>query len=364
MQLISANLKKSGRLIPIRRAKVKFDKYSASRYRQRANNHFRCEKRFFTRYIPNRKEDPILLKGNFNTSTPGRPDITRVLHDDSYSEDEDNGNGSTHSADHDNTNNNADDSEAEPQPPHQNPAGEETLHTHPQQPELHASPPNGNNKHHETNNDEKQGDGNQDENNRSQDSGNGQPDSNVPPHNPHDDEPHQHEEDEVPINLGHFDYFPTQEESSHHHNLVPHRERATVYLPSIDRCGILHHIPFSYCCGEDGVPFHEACLIPAYCKVLWAEAFREACNVLVGVCDPTQANIHPEVYYALALERRITLFFIIPLLLLKQSPVKDENRSLSMTIKQRWQVVMGAKHPNMMYIGPGEHFTPTGVILE
>ena len=114
MQLISANLKKSGRLIPIRRAKVKFDKYSASRYRQRANNHFRCEKRFFTRYIPNRKEDPILLKGNFNTSTPSRPDIARVLHDDSYSEDEDNGNGSTHSADHDNTNNNADDSEAEP----------------------------------------------------------------------------------------------------------------------------------------------------------------------------------------------------------------------------------------------------------
>ena len=74
---------------------------------------------------------------------------------------------------------------------------------------------------------------------------------------------------------------------------------------------------------------------PAYCKVLWAEAFREACNVLVGVCDPTQANIHPEVYYALALERRITLIFIIPLLLLRQSPVKDENRSLSVTIKQR-----------------------------
>ena len=65
---------------------------------------------------------------------------------------------------------------------------------------------------------------------------------------------------------------------------------------------------FSLFIGEEGSSFNEAQLISANSKVIWSNAFSDVCKALVGMCDSTQANIHPEVPYDAALERRVKIF--------------------------------------------------------
>ena len=66
------------------------------------------------------------------------------------------------------------------------------------------------------------------------------------------------------------------------------------------------------------------------------------------MCDPTQTNMHTDVPHALVFERRVKLFFILPLLLLRKSPVKDDNKGLNVTIKQRLSLFKSNELPKLV----------------
>ena len=103
----------------------------------------------------------------------------------------------------------------------------------------------------------------------------------------------------------------------------------------------MYHTKFSLCKDEEVRSFNKARLILTNSKILWLEAFRNIYEALVGILDPTQACIHPEVPFELTIERRLKFFFLLPFLMLRKSIEKINTHPLNVQIIQRlslWQI--------------------------
>ena len=76
-------------------------------------------------------------------------------------------------------------------------------------------------------------------------------------------------------------------------------------------------------------------MIPQQNRTLWAETFGEVCENLNDACNPAQSPNNHLDSFELILERRIKMFFILPFLILRKSPDKQNRPSMNHTIRQR-----------------------------
>ena len=104
---------------------------------------------------------------------------------------------------------------------------------------------------------------------------------------------------------------------------------------AMDQYAILDHIPFSHCIGEAPASFHEAKMIPQSCRVLWAETYGEVCAALADAANPPQPPENNRPDFEATLERRIKMFFLIPFLILRKPPDKQNTCPINTKIKLR-----------------------------
>lgn len=115
------------------------------------------------------------------------------------------------------------------------------------------------------------------------------------------------------------------------------RPPASPYTITQDPYAVIDHISLQQCVGCEGAHFYETTNIPKSLHSLWAEILHDLCSDVSDTIDTITSLPPNDSSLDLALERRLKMFFLFWLLILRKPPsTKNTNpRRITQVIRAR-----------------------------
>ena len=135
-----------------------------------------------------------------------------------------------------------------------------------------------------------------------------------------------------------FDSHPSPDMVNAHDPFFSNvRERATDILLAADPYAIIDHLSWHQCVGCEGAHFFEITNLPSKLHGMWAEGIQHLCSDVADSLDTHKAISESTDDLDLRLERRLKMFFLFWLLILRKPPSKQSpnGRRTSQLIKAR-----------------------------